>query len=79
MMDFSIFEKNSNKYVLTVYDGTTYDLLHDPATGDWIVTSDDDTQVQGDWMLTKEDALKHALRSAGILENVNVDRAPERC
>lgn len=64
--------------VIVATDKVDYECHHDPATGDWQVTSKADKLVQGRWMLTKDDAIKYALDQAGVIEDTNYQRAPDR-
>jgi len=75
----TIADENQEKTRVITDDGM-YELCHDRrGSGDWIVTSQTDEQVQGDWMMTKDDAIKYALERAGVVEDANYQRAPERC
>ena len=77
MKETRIIEPTGGLVVVTTADAD-YECHHDPCTGDWQLTSTDDKLVQGDWMLTKDDAIKYALKQAGVIEDVNYELAPDR-
>lgn len=60
-------------------DGVEYRISHDSHTGDWCVTSPDDSLVLQDWILTKEGAVQYVMQMAGLIENGNYRYAPDRC
>lgn len=77
MEETKITEPTGGLIVVTA-DGVMYECHHDIRTGDWQVVSSDDKMVHGDWMLTKDDAIKYALERAGVIENAEYKRAPDR-
>lgn len=77
MKETRIIEPTGGLIVVASDDGD-YECHHDPHTGDWQVTSTDDQQVQGTWMLTKDDAIQYVLEQAGVIEDANYQRAPDR-
>lgn len=76
MKETKIIEREG--LVIVINDEAHYDCHHDPITGDWQVTSSDDTMVRGPWLLSKDDAIQYTLEQAGVLENANYQRAPDR-
>jgi hypothetical protein len=74
---YKINQIKENRLVLFPENGPVYEISRDDITGDWIVVSED-AQVQGDWMLTKQDAINYALERAGLIEDANYERAPDR-
>jgi hypothetical protein len=64
--------------IAVISDEADYECHHDPVTDDWQVTSSNDNGVQGTWLLTKDDAIKYALERAGVIEDANYQRAPDR-
>jgi hypothetical protein len=78
MMGFIHEVEDRDDMVELLVDGDRYDIVHDEATGDWLVASDDDPQVQGDWLLTKDDAILYALYQSGVIGEQAYERAPDR-
>ena len=76
MRKIEIIELNTTTKIKS--GDTVYILCPDKKTGDWSVHSAGDKLVQGDWMLTKDDAIKYALERAGVVEDANYQRAPDR-
>jgi hypothetical protein len=66
--------------IVIIKDGTKrYEIHHDPYTGDWQVTSPNDSFVQGEWMQSKEDGIRFVLSRVGVFKSADFDRAPTRC
>lgn len=74
-----IAEVNETTIEVRSDDGTRYDVMYDAVTGDWLVASEDDKLVQSPWMADRDSAVKYALKCAGVLDDVEYERAPERC
>lgn len=72
-----IREKDEGEIDVIVGD-VTYELIHDPPSGDWLVFCGDDRMVQDDWMLTRDDAIQYALYLGGTVVDPKYDRAPDR-
>jgi len=72
-----IREKGKGK-VDVIVGNITYELIHDPPSGDWLVACGDDASVQGDWMESRDDAIQFALYLGGTVKNPNYERAPDR-
>jgi len=77
MKETKIIEPTGGLVVVTTADAD-YECYHDTRTDDWQVTSTDDKLVQAHWMLTKDDAIKYVLERAGVIEDANYQRAPDR-
>jgi len=59
-------------------DSRLYKLRQDSRIGDWKVVCESDSQVQGNWIMTKGGAIQYVLYQAGVIENANYRRAPDR-
>lgn len=64
--------------IVVATDEERYECHHDPVTDDWQVTSNGGG-VLGTWLMSKEDAINYVLEQAGVIEDANYQRAPERC
>lgn len=58
---------------------SVYDAVLDDKTGDWLVSSDDDDQIQGEWMASQDDAIRFLMQHTGVVEDAEYERARERC
>ena len=61
-----------------IIDDVEYRITYDPYTGDWCVTSPDDSLVLQDWVYTKRGAIEFVLEMAGMIEDGNYKYAPDR-
>lgn len=77
-MIYTVWEA-TDTYTAVITEDRTYDVLYDKWTGDWVVSCEDNEQVQDDWMVDRESAVQYALYRAGVIEDTNYNRAPERC
>ena len=77
-MKETIIEELNELRIDVIAGDVRYQLRHDDVTGDWVVHSQGDELIQGDWVETKNDAIKYALERAGVIEDANYQRAPDR-
>lgn len=70
---------NEGDTILIQTDDVLYTVGHSPHSGDWLVTGENDETMQGEWMLDKDSAMQYALMKAGVLDDPDYDRAPDRC
>ena len=55
-----------------------YQLFHDTATGDWLVTSTTDNGIMEDYFLDKQSAINYVLQRLEIIIDADYNRAPDR-
>jgi hypothetical protein len=73
-----VINRPTEELVYVKADESFYECHHDTVTGDWQIISTDDKQIQGQWLLTEDDAIKYVLERAGVIEDTNYNRAPDR-
>jgi hypothetical protein len=64
---------------VVIVDGKEYSIREDEATGDFLVTCNEDPLDQGDWMNDKHSAVNYALYRDGAVDEADYERAPTRC
>lgn len=75
----SIYDESEELTTIRTGDGRAYDIVYDPASGDWLIGSSDDERVQGGWFLTEDGAIQYILMLLGVIEEASYTRAPDRC
>lgn len=59
-------------------DGTCYQIVRDDHTGDWMIGSDEDPHVGQLWFEDESSAIKFVLRKVGLIEDADINIAPNR-
>lgn len=80
MMVFITDPPDHDGIVTVTVDNTVYDIVHDEATGDWLVATDDEGDVPvHTWVTSRDGGIRYVLERVGLIADGDYERAPERC